>query len=83
VTEPRADADALALEAFLARLYSDGAAYRAFVADAAGEAARAGLSPADVARVVAVDRAALALAVQSFAKKRARRQLLTRPADDM
>jgi hypothetical protein len=66
--------DALALEAFLARLYSDAAAYRAFVADAAGEATRAGLAPADVARVAAVDRAALALAVQSFAKKRDRQQ---------
>jgi hypothetical protein len=63
---------ALALEAFLARLYSDEAACAAFIADATGEATRAGLAPADVARLAAVDRAALVLAARSYARKRAR-----------
>lgn len=61
------------LEAFLARLYADEEACASFLADPGAAAARGGLDEGDVARLVKVDRAALALAAASFAAKRARR----------
>lgn len=62
------------LEAFLARLYTDEAARAAFAADRRGEALRAGLDPADVDALAAIDTVGLELAADSFARKRAGRR---------
>jgi len=61
---------AAALEAFLARLYTD-AALRARFLTAPGAVARdAGLDPAQVQAMEAIDRVGLALAAESYARKR-------------
>ena len=60
-----------AFEAFLARIYTDAEARARFLADPAGEARRAGLSDEESAALASVDRAGLALAAESFARKRA------------
>jgi hypothetical protein len=62
--------DEAQLERFLARAYADAGAAAAFAADPEGEARRAGLPAAVVARLAHVDRAGLALAARSFARKR-------------
>lgn len=59
-------------EAALARLYTDEAALRRFLADPRREASRAGLGPAEIEALVLADPVALRLAAQSFARKRAR-----------
>jgi hypothetical protein len=60
-----------ALEAYLARLYLDADARRAFAADPRGAASRAGLDAADVAALQQVDRVGLELTARSLAAKRA------------
>jgi hypothetical protein len=62
------------LEAYLARLYLDADARRAFVADPRGAAARAGLDERDVAALEQVDQAGLELAARSLRAKRAPRR---------
>src|SRR5262249_43448379 len=59
------------LEAFLALLYTDAAARRAFLTDPHGMAAGAGLDRPEVAALAAIDRVGLELAARSFAAKRA------------
>jgi hypothetical protein len=61
---------AASLEAFLARLYTDGALRTRFLADPRAEAVRAGLAEADAEALVAIDREGLALAADSVAHKR-------------
>jgi hypothetical protein len=63
---------AQALEAFLARLYTDGALRAAFLGDPVATAAAAGVAPEDAAGLAAIDRADLALAAASISRKRAR-----------
>jgi len=62
-----------ALEAFLARLYTDSGTRRDFLDDPCGAAARAGLEPDEIDRITAIDRVGLELAAESFARKRAAR----------
>jgi hypothetical protein len=59
------------LEELLARVYSDADAAAAFAADPQGEARRAGLPESVVGRLARIDQVGLALATQSFARKRA------------
>ena len=59
------------LEAFLAQLYTDQAARRAFLGDPRGAAAAAGLEPSEIAALEAIDRPGLELAARSFEAKRA------------
>ncbi|PYO29966.1 MAG: hypothetical protein DMD86_14145 [Candidatus Rokuibacteriota bacterium] len=59
-------------EAVLARLYVDDAFRRSFLADPAGEAARAGLDPDEARALAEVDAVDLEMAARSFAHKRAR-----------
>lgn len=61
---------AQALEAFLARLYTDAALRALFLADPMATAAAAGVAPADAACLAAIDRADLELAAASIATKR-------------
>jgi hypothetical protein len=61
----------IAFEAFLVRLYTDATLRRRFLADARGEAARAGLGADEIEALVAIDRVGLALAAESYARKRA------------
>jgi hypothetical protein len=58
-------------ESFLARLYVDDAARERFLADPRGEASRARLAEPEIEAIVAVDRAGLRLAADSFRRKRA------------
>ena len=62
----------VALETFLARLYTDAASLEHFNADPEGEALRAGLSEAECQALVDSDRVGLQMAAQSFGEKRAR-----------
>jgi len=62
---------ARALEAFLARLYTDPAARRDFLDDPRGAAARSALEPGEIDAVAAIDRVGLELAARSFELKRA------------
>jgi hypothetical protein len=62
-----------AFEAFLARLYTDPGARRDFLDDPRGAAARAGLEPAEVDLIAAIDPVGLELAAGSFERKRAGR----------
>jgi hypothetical protein len=66
------DADAVALEAALARLLTDKAARAGLLADPAAKAAHFGLAEADAAALAALDPDDLELAARSFAHKRAR-----------
>ncbi|HYE07351.1 MAG TPA: hypothetical protein VEL07_17685 [Planctomycetota bacterium] len=59
-----------AFEAFLALIYTDAAARVRFVADPRGEAQRAGLTPAQIESLVAIDGRGLELAARSLAAKR-------------
>lgn len=61
----------VALETFLARLYTDSAARARFAADPEGEASRAGLSAAECAAMAKCDRDGLEMAAESFRHKRA------------
>ena len=58
-------------EAFLARLYADERVMARFLADPRGEASRGGLDEVEIVAMLAVDRAALQMAAESFAHKRA------------
>jgi hypothetical protein len=60
----------VALESFLARLYTDAAARRRFNADPQGEALRAGLSAAECAALAECDCVGLEMAAESFCHKR-------------
>ena len=62
----------MALESYLARLYTDPAARARFNADPEGEASRAGLSEAECAAMARCDRVGLEMAAESFGHKRAR-----------
>ncbi len=61
----------VALETFLARLYTDATARARFIADPQGETAAAGLSPAECAAMARCDRVGLEMAAESFGHKRA------------
>jgi hypothetical protein len=61
----------VALETFLARLYTDAAARRRFNADPKGEAMRAGLPVAECLALAQCDRTGLEMAAESFRHKRA------------
>lgn len=60
----------MTIEAFLARIYTNAAARALFLADPEGEALRAGLAPDEARALADVDRDGLALAANSFARKR-------------
>ena len=57
-------------EAYLARIYTDEAERAAFLTDPRGRAAAAGLSPAEAEALAKIDRDGLALAAESFERKR-------------
>jgi hypothetical protein len=59
------------LEAFLARLYTDAALRREFLAEPLAAARRAGLKEREAAALAAIDRTGLELAAESYARKRA------------
>lgn len=59
-------------ESFLARLYVDDQLRQRFLADPFGEARRAGFDDVTAQRLAQIDREGLALAAESFARKRAR-----------
>jgi hypothetical protein len=59
------------LEAFLARLYTDGTLLREFLADAQVAAREAGLDSDEIAALDAMDRDSLMMAARSFRAKRA------------
>jgi len=61
-----------ALEAFLARLYTDESALRRFLVDPRADARRAGLGEEACEALASIDRVGLELAVRSFAGKRSR-----------
>lgn len=60
-----------AFESYLARIYTDDRERALFLADARGRAAAAGLAPAEVDALAAIDQDGLLLAAASFGKKRA------------
>jgi hypothetical protein len=71
----------LRMESFLARLYVDAGARQRFLRNPDGVARRYGLSEAERAALIAIDRVGLELAAASFARKRAgapRRRRLVR-----
>lgn len=70
---------AQALEAFLARLYTDASLRAQFLAAPLEHARAAGLDEADAQALVAIDRAGLAMAAASFGHKRAGRSARRRP----
>ena len=57
-------------EAFLAKIYVDDKARARFLADARGEALKAGLTDQEVDAVVKIDRVGLDLLVKSLERKR-------------
>ena len=59
-----------ALEAYLARLYTDAALRGSFLADPAAAARDAGLDEADASALGRIDRAGLQMAAASYARKR-------------
>jgi hypothetical protein len=59
----------VSLEAYLARLYLDRDARRAFLADPGGAARRQGLGDADVAALERIDRVGLELTARSLAAR--------------
>ncbi len=59
-----------AFEAFLARIYVDGAAREEFLLDPRGVARRAGLSEEEAEALEGIDRVGLDMAAGSFARKR-------------
>jgi len=63
-----------ALETFLAQIYADAQVRERFLADPLGIATTAGLTASEVQAVQHIDRAGLALAASSFARKRHQRQ---------
>lgn len=63
------------LEAYLAKLYTDPIARKAFLADPAGTACEFGLTEADANALRNIDKAGLQMAAASYAHKRAQHQL--------
>lgn len=68
------------LESFLARLYTDDALRRDFLAQPQAVARAAGLDEATTEQLVAIDREGLQLAADSYARKRAAHARQHRPA---
>ena len=64
-----------AFEAFLARIYTEDAARSEFLRDPVGAARRAGLTNAECEALAKIDREGLAMAAESFARKREKRGL--------
>lgn len=64
-----------ALEAFLARLYTDQDSLDRFLADPAAEAGRSGLSDTEARSLAQVDRIGMRMAATSFAYKRSHQRL--------
>jgi hypothetical protein len=64
---------AAAVETLLARLYSDDALRREFLADPGRIARAAGLDPAEVTAMAAIDRTGLEMAAESYSRKRSTR----------
>jgi hypothetical protein len=60
----------IAFEAFLVRIYVDAERRRRFLVDPRGEATRAGVDADEVEALVDLDRVGLALAAESYARKR-------------
>ena len=60
-------------EAFLAKIYVDENARARFLADARGEALKAGLTDQEVDAVVKIDRVGLELLAKSLERKRGKR----------
>ncbi|MEO8587377.1 MAG: hypothetical protein ABI584_14525 [Acidobacteriota bacterium] len=60
-----------AFEAYLARIYTDEAERTLFLAAPRARAEAAGLAPAEAEALEAIDRDGLALATESFERKRA------------
>jgi hypothetical protein len=63
-----------ALEAFLARIYVDGAARARFLADPRESARSAGLRESEVEALVAIDRDGLRLFAESLVRRRRARE---------
>jgi hypothetical protein len=61
----------IALEAYLARLYTDATTREKFLADPGHEARAAGLSDTEVVALCNIDKAGLRMAAASYANKRA------------
>ncbi len=70
VVSDRAPYRAPAIESFLARLYVDKQIRKQFLADPIGTAKKAGFDAVACEALVSIDRVGLALAAQSFARKR-------------
>ena len=70
-------------EAFVARLYVDETLRLRFLADARGEAARAGLSLNEIEAVERIDRTGLELAAHGFEHKRRQRARAAHPVMDL
>lgn len=64
---------AIGFEAFLARIYVDGEARAAFLADPRREGAKAGLTAAEIEALARIDRVGLELFAKSLERKRRRR----------
>ncbi len=64
-----------ALERFLASIYVDADARTRFLADAYGEARRAGLSEEQCRAMESIDHVGLEMAARSFSRKRAAKQV--------
>jgi len=64
---------AAAVEAFLARIYSDATERARFLADPRGAALSAGLDAQEAEALAAIDRGGLALTAKSLASKRSAR----------
>jgi hypothetical protein len=64
---------AAAVEILLARLYTDAKFRRDFLLDPEGVARAAGLDPAEAAAMEAMDRTGLAMAAESYRRKRLER----------
>jgi hypothetical protein len=63
-----------AFESYLARLYTDAAERAHFLADPRARAEVADLAPAEIDALATIDRDGLALAAESFARKRTDRE---------
>ena len=67
--------NAMSLEAYLARLYTDAAARNAFLADPMGAARAAGLSEVEAESLGHIDKTGLRMAAASYAHKREQHRL--------
>ena len=67
-----------ALEAFLAKLYTDSIALERFLANPEKEATNAGLAESEIVALCSVDRAGLQMAAASYAHKREQHKMVRR-----